>query len=304
MNNLKEMTIWQTKKWQQMLKKSGQVSEFFEIDSVFVEKRQIAFKQFGLFVIWLSIQLTKETEDKLIDLCKKENAVFLQIENLTYENIFYLPANNIFKALYYKKFITPYTAIIDLKKSEDEILTDMKQKGRYNIKLAEKKEIIVEKAEKNRENIKAFYDLMLETTARDHFSANTLSYYEDFLENPYSELFLAKKDEQVISAWIFVFFDGLAIYYYGASTSNPSYRNMMAPYLLQWEAIKYAKNNWYEIYDFLWVASLDEKNSSLAWVSDFKYKFTSDVRKVSESYIFINKKIFFYFIKFLKKLKL
>jgi len=303
MNNLKKMTIWQTKKWQDMLKKSGQVSEFFEIDSVFVEKRQIAFKQFGLFVIWFSIQLSNETEEKLISLCKKENAVFLQIENITYENIFYSPVNDIFKNLYYKKFITPYTTVIDLKKSEDEILSEMKQKGRYNIKLAKKKGIIVEKVEKTKENIKAFYNLMLETTARDHFSANTLSYYEDFLENPYSELFLTKKDEQVISAWIFVFFGNTAIYYYGASTSNSRYRNMMAPYLLQWEAIKYAKNNWYEIYDFLWVATPDEKNSSLAWVSDFKYKFTSDVRNVSKSYIFINKTFIYSLINFVRKIK-
>jgi hypothetical protein len=35
------MTIWQTKSWQQMLKKSGQVSDFFEIDNIFIEKRSI-----------------------------------------------------------------------------------------------------------------------------------------------------------------------------------------------------------------------------------------------------------------------
>jgi lipid II:glycine glycyltransferase (peptidoglycan interpeptide bridge formation enzyme) len=44
-----------------------------------------------------------------------------------------------FKTGYYKKFIPPYTAIIDLTKTEDEILAGMKPKGRYNIRLAEKK---------------------------------------------------------------------------------------------------------------------------------------------------------------------
>jgi len=78
---------------------------------------------------------------------------------------------------------------------------------------------------------------------------------------------------------------------------------MMAPYLLQWEAIRYFKNNGYEIYDFLWVASPDEKNSSLAWVSDFKYKFTSDIKNVSKSYIFINKKFVYNLINFVRKIK-
>jgi lipid II:glycine glycyltransferase (peptidoglycan interpeptide bridge formation enzyme) len=40
---------------------------------------------------------------------------------------------------YYKKFITPYTAVINLEKSEEEILARMKPKGRYNIRLSEKK---------------------------------------------------------------------------------------------------------------------------------------------------------------------
>jgi hypothetical protein len=35
------MTIWQTKSWQEMLQKSGQVSDFFEVDGIFIEKRSI-----------------------------------------------------------------------------------------------------------------------------------------------------------------------------------------------------------------------------------------------------------------------
>jgi len=44
-----------------------------------------------------------------------------------------------FQFKHYKKFITPHTAVIDLEKSEEEILANMKPKGRYNIRLAEKK---------------------------------------------------------------------------------------------------------------------------------------------------------------------
>jgi lipid II:glycine glycyltransferase (peptidoglycan interpeptide bridge formation enzyme) len=77
----------------------------------------------------------------------------------------------------------------------------------------------------------------------------------------------------------------------------------MAPYLVQWEAIKYAKSIWSRIYDFLWVASPEEKNSSLVWVTDFKKKLTKDIRKVSKSYIFINNKLKYFLINILRKIK-
>jgi lipid II:glycine glycyltransferase (peptidoglycan interpeptide bridge formation enzyme) len=84
--------------------------------------------------------LGEKGQEQLIELCKKENALFLQVETINYNNKTPSP----FKGEgwgegYYKKFITPYTAIIDLTKSEDEILANMKPKGRYNIRLAEKK---------------------------------------------------------------------------------------------------------------------------------------------------------------------
>lgn len=315
------MSIWQTKKWQEMLKKSGQVSEFFEIsppsnsplaggESIFIEKRKVSMWEYWLFVLWLEKELSQNSVQKLIELCKKENCLFLQIETIDYK----IPLSQPFPprekgveqliSWYYKKFITLYTAIIDLEKSEEEILANMKPKWRYNIKVAEKKWVVSEIVEKTDENIIEYYNLMLETTSRDNFSGNSFEYYKTFLKNlENSKLILAKKDWIVIAGWIFVFDLEVSIYYYWASSWNKEYRNLMAPYLVQWEAIKYAKSIWSKIYDFLWVSSPNEKNSSLTWVTDFKSKFTSDFRKVSGSYIFINKKIKYLIINILRKLK-
>jgi lipid II:glycine glycyltransferase (peptidoglycan interpeptide bridge formation enzyme) len=77
----------------------------------------------------------------------------------------------------------------------------------------------------------------------------------------------------------------------------------MAPYALQWEAIKFAKQKWFKLYDFLWVATPWDKKSSLLWVTEFKTRFTSDIREVSQSYIFINKKVKYLLISFFRKLK-
>ena len=77
----------------------------------------------------------------------------------------------------------------------------------------------------------------------------------------------------------------------------------MAPYLLQWTAITHAKEIWSKFYDFLWIASPDDNNSSLAWVTDFKLKLTPTSVKVSNSLIFVNKKFSYNLMKLMHKVK-
>ena len=296
------MSIWQTKSWQKMLKKSGQVSEFFELNNIFIEKRKVALGEYWLFILWFENKLNQKDINNLIELCKKEKCLFIQIETLDYYKKTEFKINN-FKKWYYKKFITPYTSVIDLNQTEDEILSKMKPKWRYNIKLAIKKWIEVKEVEKTDENMKKYYDLMLETTSRDNFNWNTIDYYKTFLnELINTKLLIAYLWDKIIAWWIFAFDKNVSIYYYWASTSDKKYRNMMAPYLLQWTAIKIAKEKWSELYDFLWVSSPWDDNSDLTWVTDFKLKLSRDVRQVSESYIYINKKLKYIFINILRKL--
>lgn len=307
------MSIWQTKEWWEMLIKSNQSIKVIsfkhnEID-VFVEKRKVAMWEYGLFVLGFEGKINKNLEKKLISICKEEKALFIQIETLDYQNVI-LDENEekekveYLKKWYYKKFITPYTAVIDLEQTEEEILKEMKPKWRYNIKLAEKKWVEVRIAEKTDENIKKFYELMRETTLRDKFNWNTFEYYKIFLEKiKSSKLLLTYFNDKVIAWWIFTFDSNISIYYYWASSWNSEYRNIMSPYLLQWEAIKYAKSIWSKIYDFLWIASPWEINSPLEWVTDFKLKFTKWIVNVSDSYIYVNKKLKYNLIELLKKIK-
>lgn len=82
----------------------------------------------------------------------------------------------------YKDFVEKHTAVIDLTQSEDEILARMKQKGRYNIRVAEKSGVAVSQAPATTENIDIFYSLLSETTDRDGFHANSRRYFEVFLK--------------------------------------------------------------------------------------------------------------------------
>ena len=245
------MNIWQTSQWQNMLKSAKQSVDFFQIDNIFLEKRSIGLGQFGLFVLGISAEDIQKYSLQIQKLAKSEQVLFVQCETCSYTNDRQKEISS-WKNEYYKKFISPYTALIDLKLSESEILEKMKPKGRYNIRLAEKKEIEVKILEKTSTNIKSFYDLMTQTTIRDSFTGNSLEYYTIFLQSLESaELIAAYKNNVLIAAGIFIFQKEVSVYYYGASSSKTEYRNLMAPYLLQWFAIGEAKKRNSLLFDFL-----------------------------------------------------
>ena len=170
------------------------------------------------------------------------------------------------------------TLELDLKKSEEELLAEMKRKGRYNIRLAEKHNVKFRKTESanfSQKTLDAFWSLNLETTGRDEFSGHEKSYYEKFLKSlpEHAVLFLAEKDETPIAGAITTFCGKKAIYYFGASTSAPRFRPLMAPYGLQWEMIREAKKRGCESYDFLGIAPENEPKHAYAGISEFKWKF-------------------------------
>lgn len=152
------------------------------------------------------------------------------------------------------------TRIIDLSASEEEILAQMKQKGRYNIKVAQKNDITV----KESTDIDAFYDLVTKTGKRDGFVHLSKKQYQVFLDHlPGSVLLLAylsrsvldrrdDKQTEPIAGVLSVIWGKRLTYYYGAS--NHAHRALMAPYLLQWESIRFAKARGCTEYDLLGIA--------------------------------------------------
>jgi peptidoglycan pentaglycine glycine transferase (the first glycine) len=165
------------------------------------------------------------------------------------------------------------TLILDIGGEEEDILAQMKPKGRYNIKVAEKKGVKVKVGESEKD-WQDFYSLLKETTSRDGFSGHGLAYYQNMLEalKGKAKLYLAEFEGKIISGIIVTFYKDTAIYYFGVSGNE--FRNVMAPYLLQWTAIKEAKEKGMKYYDFLGVApeGASEKHD-WAGVTDFKLKF-------------------------------
>ncbi len=166
------------------------------------------------------------------------------------------------------------TLVIDLLPDEGTILSQMKEKGRYNIRLAVKKGVTVRQG-----RVDELYPILVETAQRDGFAIHPQEVYEAMLETFGNDagLLVAEADGEVLCGGIFLFTGQTGIYYYGASRSEK--RELMAPYLLQWEAMRLAKEHGCTQYDLLGIADPGVENHPLAGVTEFKSKFGGEVRQ-------------------------
>jgi len=141
-----------------------------------------------------------------------------------------------------------HTLMLDLSLSEEELLRQMHQKTRYNINLAEKKGVKIVSA--GSERFEEFWQLLTATGDRDEFNLHGRSYYQAMLkiDSNFLKLFFAEFQGQAIATGIFSFFGDTATYLHGGSANEN--REVMAPYALQWQTIKLAKQLGYKYYDF------------------------------------------------------
>ncbi len=172
------------------------------------------------------------------------------------------------------------TVLIDLHPTEEELLASMKQKTRYNIRLAEKKGVSLRVGKL--EDLGMLYKMYAETSVRDGFVIRDEEYYktvwELFMRSnvntlkslqvetfqpsnlPTCEPLIAEVDGEPVAAIFVFYFAGRAYYVYGMS--RDVHREKMPTYLLQWEAMRHAKAKGCTVYD-LWGApeAFDESDS-------------------------------------------
>jgi lipid II:glycine glycyltransferase (peptidoglycan interpeptide bridge formation enzyme) len=169
------------------------------------------------------------------------------------------------------------TVELNLGRSEEELLKAMKQKTRYNIRLAGRKGVVVRPG--TAADFELIAEMYMETAERDGFAVRPVEYYLDiwktFYDDGLAQPFLAEYEGQPLAAVIVVHRGKKAIYMYGASTDLE--RKRMPNYLLQWEAICWAKSQGLEIYDF-WGAPDEFIESDPLWgVWRFKAGFNGQV---------------------------
>jgi lipid II:glycine glycyltransferase (peptidoglycan interpeptide bridge formation enzyme) len=146
------------------------------------------------------------------------------------------------------------TLLLDLTADEEELLAAMHQKTRYNLRLAEKKGVKIKRG--SAADFREFWRLMNLTGERGAFRLHGAAHYKNLLnaDKDFIKLFFAEYQGKNIAAGLFCFWKDKVTYLHGASDNE--FRNVMAPYLLQWSVIKDARENGYRYYDFY---GIDEK---------------------------------------------
>lgn len=169
------------------------------------------------------------------------------------------------------------TWLLDLDKPTEELLTNMHPKTRYNIKLAEKKDVKVRTMtdKTQTKDMDIFYQLSKETAERNKIKVYEKSYYEKLITffsthkgGVQLKLYIAEWQNKPLSAIMVLYFGDSTTYLHGGSASEG--RNLMANYLVQWTSIQEARRAGLKVYDF-W--GISEKRKSWAGITRFKKGF-------------------------------
>jgi lipid II:glycine glycyltransferase (peptidoglycan interpeptide bridge formation enzyme) len=228
-------------------------------------------------------------EDEIEGTCRRHRAVFCKWEPDGWDSD---PAPRIPPGFVKSRqnIQPPRTLVIDLREGEEEILARMKQKTRYNIRLAARKGISIQPWT----DLDAFHRMMRLTGDRDQFGVHAAEYYrrayELFHPARTAELLMAAYEGKPLAA-LMVFAHGQRAWYvYGASTDEE--RGRMPTYLLQWEAMRWAKSRGCLEYDLWGVpdeeetaleAGFETRGDGLWGVYRFKRGFGGELRRAHQA---------------------
>jgi len=216
-------------------------------------------------------------DEKMVEALKtlgeRKNAAFIKIEpnvlkiengKLKMENLGLVPSK--------KSLFTKYNFLIDLTKTEDQLLAAMHPKTRYNINIAQKKGVTVYDSTSD-EDFEIYLKLYFETTKRQKYFGHTSTYHklvwQTLMQAKMARLLIAKYQGKPLVAWMLLNF-GQTIYYpYGGSSKE--HKEVMASNLIAWEAIRLGKKNGFKIFD-MWGALAPDAKESDSWYGFHRFK--------------------------------
>lgn len=228
-----------------------------------------------------SLLPTKEMINELIKIGKQEKCIFIQLEpgvrkmedgKWKMEELGLRPS--------FHPLFTKYTFILDLTKSEEELLAAMHPKTRYNIKVAQKHGVQIVEDNSN-EAFETYLQLTKETTKRQKFYAHSEKYHRLMWETLRcaqgklskdklsAHLLLATYKNKTLAAWILFVLKDILYYPYGASSNE--YRETMASNLTMWEAIKFGKKLGLKKFD-MWGALGPNPDKNDPWYGFHRFK--------------------------------
>lgn len=179
-----------------------------------------------------------------------------------------------------KQQILKATIVVDISPEEETLIAGFKQKTRYNIRLAARKGVTVQAVEPTDANLNQMYDLMHATQERAGYFLHTRDYFMDlwkrFAAAGEGQLFFASFEGQVLAGVYAVYMGRKSWYKDGGSVRE--HTNVMAPYLLQWEVMRWLKQKGVTSYDMVGVTPRDQVGHHiLDSLEHFKMGFSQDI---------------------------
>ena len=221
---------------------------------------------------------TQEIIAELRKIGKENNCIFIQLEpNIESKYVQHLQLTKLNLQPSAHPLFTKYTFVLDLTKSEDELLDAMHPKARYNIKVAKKHGVVV-KEDNSEKAFERYWELTEETTRRQHFYAHTKHYHklqwETFSHDTNhkeltSHLFTASYEGTILTTLLFFVFQETLYYPYGASSNE--HRNVMHSNLAMWEGIRFGKKLGLKKFD-MWGAMGPNPNPHDPWFGFHTFK--------------------------------
>jgi peptidoglycan pentaglycine glycine transferase (the first glycine) len=166
------------------------------------------------------------------------------------------------------------TLCIDLRPSEEDILAQMKPKGRYNIRVAQRHgvSVVEDASDQGVADFQKVYDVM---AVRQGIAAKPPEYFQTLVSLLSSlhrgSVFFAEYQGMRLAVAVVVYFGRRTTYFFGGSLD--SHRHVMAPYLLHFEIMRKARALGHEWYDLWGVAPENETDHPWRSISAFKRKF-------------------------------
>lgn len=230
----------------------------------------------GPILDWKNKELVKKIFEDIKTEAKRNSCVFARVRPqlpLSEKSLVLMKSLGLKKAPMYLS--VEYAGIIDLTKTEEEILAGASQGFRRKLRKAKKNDIEVTTSI-NPADIKTFYNIQLETAKRNHFYAFSESFltkqFKAFSENNEAKLFIAKtKEGEILAENFMIFYGNEASYHYGVS-SDLGTKYSAAP-LLHMKAMKEARERGIKRYNLWGIVGLNETSHRFYGVSEFKRSF-------------------------------
>lgn len=229
----------------------------------------------GPFIDWSDKDLVRFFVDSLKKLAINEKAWFVRVR----PELLSIPQNiKLFAELGFRRapmhLHAENTWVLDITKSEEEILRGMRKTTRYLVKRSFGEGLKVD-ISKSKKYASVLYDLQTETSERHGFVGFPKKLFEaeieEFAKDDNARFFICQKGKKVLAVAIIVFYGNSAYYHFSGSTSE--FSKVPFSYFLQWEIIREAKKREEKYYNFWGIAPNDNPKHRFAGVTLFKTGF-------------------------------